>query len=144
MYSTYPRSPIVLWALFPITYVILIATDQMRGSWYRYYAWLNYLISMTLIVCPWTALAIGRFLVGVIDWDSRLSLGEQQRLSMARLFWHRPTFAILDECTSAVSIKMERRLFKLCGQLGISLITISHRPALHEFHHHMVTLDGCG
>ncbi|KAF4688965.1 ATP-binding cassette sub- D member 3 [Perkinsus olseni] len=80
----------------------------------------------------------------VIDWDARLSLGEQQRLSMARLFWHRPTFAILDECTSAVSIKMERRLFKLCGQLGISLITISHRPALHEFHDHMVTLDGCG
>ncbi|KAF4721881.1 ATP-binding cassette sub- D member 3, partial [Perkinsus olseni] len=37
-----------------------------------------------------------------------------------------------------------RRLFKLCGQLGISLITISHRPALHEFHDHMVTLDGCG
>ncbi|KAF4677477.1 ATP-binding cassette sub- D member 3 [Perkinsus chesapeaki] len=65
----------------------------------------------------------------VVDWDARLSLGEQQKLSMARLFWHRPTFAILDECTSA---------------LGISLITISHRPALQEFHNHMVTLDGSG
>ena len=78
------------------------------------------------------------------NWEQRLSLGEQQRLAMARLFWQRPTFAILDECTSAVSLKMERRLFRICRQLGISLITISHRPALQEFHDRILTLDGSG
>ena len=80
----------------------------------------------------------------IINWESRLSLGEQQRLAMARLFWHRPTYAVLDECTSAVSLKMERRLFKLCRELGITLITISHRPALQDFHDRMLVLDGSG
>lgn len=34
-------------------------------------------------------------------WDEQLSLGEQQRLSAARLLVQRPTFALLDEVTSA-------------------------------------------
>eukprot|EP00808_Paulinella_micropora_P006840 g641.t1 len=80
----------------------------------------------------------------VTNWEDKLSLGETQRLAMARLFWHKPKYAILDECTSAVSLQMEARLFTTCRRMGITLITISHRPALQEYHNRMLILDGNG
>ncbi|EGD77957.1 ATP-binding cassette [Salpingoeca rosetta] len=79
-----------------------------------------------------------------VNWEQTLSLGETQRLAMARLFYHRPVFAILDECTSAVSHAMERRLYRLCAKYNITCITISHRPALTAFHDLRLELDGKG
>ena len=38
-----------------------------------------------------------------INWEDELSLGEKQRLAIARLVHHRPKFAILDECTSGAN-----------------------------------------
>jgi ABC-type uncharacterized transport system fused permease/ATPase subunit len=67
-------------------------------------------------------------------WEDCLSLGEQQRLAMARMFYHVPTFAILDECTSAVSQDVEKGLYQAAHNSGISCITISQRIALEEFH----------
>lgn len=79
-----------------------------------------------------------------LNWENTLSLGETQRLAMARLFYHCPKFAILDECTSAVSAAMEVRLYELCNEKGITCVTISHRPALVAFHDMKLELDGQG
>ncbi|KAL4366300.1 hypothetical protein GQ457_05G014560 [Hibiscus cannabinus] len=79
-----------------------------------------------------------------VNWGDELSLGEQQKLGMARLFYHKPKFAILDECTSAVTTEMEERFCAKIGAMGTSCITISHRPALVAFHDVVLSLDGEG
>ncbi|KAL1366138.1 ABC transporter D family member 1 isoform X2 [Arachis ipaensis] len=79
-----------------------------------------------------------------VNWGDELSLGEQQRLGMARLFYHKPKFAILDECTSAVTTDMEERFCTKVRAMGTSCITISHRPALVAFHDVVLSLDGEG
>jgi ABC-type uncharacterized transport system fused permease/ATPase subunit len=85
-------------------------------------------------------------LVDEVNWEDELSLGEKQRLAIARLIYHRPRFAILDECTSAVSREMERRLYAICEEHSITYVTISHRPALLAYHDQRLAIgDGkCG
>jgi ABC-type uncharacterized transport system fused permease/ATPase subunit len=46
----------------------------------------------------------------VRDWGAVLSLGEQQRLSFARLLVNKPALAICDEATSALDLVSERKM----------------------------------
>ena len=69
--------------------------------------------------------------------------GEKQRMQIARLIYHKPRYAILDECSSAISTDMERRLYRIVKELNITYITIAHRPTLRAYHTRMLAIgDG--
>jgi len=78
------------------------------------------------------------------DWIQTFSGGQKQRVAMARLFYHKPHFAILDECTSAVSEEVEGKIYETCKVLGITLFTVSHRRVLQRYHDYQLRFDGSG
>lgn len=78
------------------------------------------------------------------NWSDELSMGVQQRLAMARMYYHKPKFAVLDECTSAVSPDMEQKMYSHAQNLGISLISVCHRTTLWHFHNHLLKFTGNG
>ncbi|KAJ2763776.1 ATP-binding cassette long-chain fatty acid transporter pxa2 [Coemansia nantahalensis] len=80
----------------------------------------------------------------VKPWREALSGGDKQRIAMARLFYHRPRFAIMDECTSAVSMDIEKIMYTHATALGITLLTVSHRQSLWQYHNYLLQYDGQG
>jgi len=73
-----------------------------------------------------------------------LSPGEKQRLGLARILLRRPALALLDEACASVEPEFEAAFFAECAASGMSLLTVSHRKELEQFHTHELRLDGHG
>ncbi|KAF3168850.1 hypothetical protein TWF751_007606 [Orbilia oligospora] len=74
------------------------------------------------------------------DWSNVLSGGERQRMAFARLLYHEPKYAFVDEGTSAVSSDVEGLLYETAKERGITLITISTRAQLKKYHTYQLRL----
>jgi len=78
------------------------------------------------------------------DWGQLLSLGEQQRLAFARLLLTKPRYALLDEATSALDEVNEANLYNDLKEMGVTYISVGHRPSLLKFHDQLLKLSGDG
>ncbi len=89
---------------------------------------------------------IDRFggLDSVCDWSKTLSLGEQQRVAIARVFLSEQKFIVLDEATSALDEENETEVYEKLASTEVTLISISHRPSVARFHNVVLQLDGEG
>lgn len=77
-------------------------------------------------------------------WPHLLSLGEQQRLSIARALIQSPDILLLDESTSALDEPAEARLYALLRERlpQATLLSIGHRSTLVDLHDRVLHLDG--
>jgi len=75
-------------------------------------------------------------------WNRMLSLGEQQRLGLARALLHAPQYLFLDEATASLDEASEARLYRLLEQKlpQTTIVSIGHRSTLEAFHQHNVVL----
>jgi len=78
------------------------------------------------------------------NWGRVLSLGEQQRISFARVIANQPSFIFLDEATSAVDVETETLLYKLMVRSGAAFISVGHRPSLLDYHERVLRIQGGG
>jgi putative ATP-binding cassette transporter len=79
-------------------------------------------------------------------WNRMLSLGEQQRLAIARAILQKPDFLFLDEATASLDESSEAALYGvLRAQLaGTTVISIGHRSTLTAFHDRKIALQRDG
>ena len=69
-------------------------------------------------------------------WNRMLSLGEQQRLGLARALLSEPDFLFLDEATASLDEPAEAALYQLLKQRlpRATIVSIGHRSTLAAFH----------
>lgn len=79
-----------------------------------------------------------------LDFAKVLSVGEQQRLAVARVLLGRPQFAVLDEATSALDTENEAQLYAELRRSGATLISVTHHAAIVKHHAQVLELLGAG
>jgi putative ATP-binding cassette transporter len=75
-------------------------------------------------------------------WNRMLSLGEQQRLGIARAILHAPDYLFLDEATASLDEPAEAALYSLLERRlpQTTIISIGHRSTLAAFHRRRLAL----
>lgn len=77
------------------------------------------------------------------DWTRVLSLGEQQRLSFARVLIQQPQVVFLDEATASMDEGLEYAMYHLLTSTlpQMTIISVGHRSTLQTHHNHQLLID---
>jgi ATP-binding cassette subfamily B protein RaxB len=76
----------------------------------------------------------------ISNMGKNLSGGQVQRLVLARALYRKPVVLFLDEATSHLDISTERNVLKNVSALGITVISVAHRPDVIDSAEHIIRL----
>lgn len=76
-------------------------------------------------------------------WNRMLSLGEQQRLGIARALLLKPDYLFLDEATASLDEAAEANVYRLLQERlpGTTIVSIGHRSTLAAFHRRQLRVE---
>jgi putative ATP-binding cassette transporter len=79
-------------------------------------------------------------------WNRMLSLGEQQRLGIARALLYAPDYLFLDEATASLDEPAEATVYRLLEQrlAKTTIVSIGHRATLAAFHQRRLAFNRDG
>jgi len=79
-------------------------------------------------------------------WNRMLSLGEQQRLGIARAILYEPDYLFLDEATASLDEPAEAAVYRLLEQrlMKTTIVSIGHRATLAAFHQRRLAFNRDG
>ena len=76
------------------------------------------------------------------NWSMTLSVGEQQRIAIARALLNEPDWLFMDEATSALDEETERHVYGLVTErlAQSAIVSIAHRPSVAAYHHRRLAI----
>lgn len=76
-------------------------------------------------------------------WSAKLSGGELQRIALARVLVHRPSWIFLDEATAHLDAAAEKEFYTMLMQTvpDATLVSVGHRDQLQEFHDRVMLIE---
>jgi ATP-binding cassette subfamily B protein len=78
-----------------------------------------------------------------VDEEGRnLTAAQRQLIALARAWLVRPEVLVLDEATSTLDARLERRVLQAVSQLGVTTIMVTHRQENLAFVDEVIVLDG--
>ncbi len=78
------------------------------------------------------------------EMGSALSAGQRQRLLLARSLTMKPSILFLDEATSNVDVLTEANILRNLKTLGITIVSVAHRPEAIRSASRILILDHAG